>query len=377
MLKKTDIEKLTELRKKLHTIPEPSKKEVQTSHLILNFLSKTNPKKIIKSKTSNGFAVYYGNMKSRNTIVIRSELDGVPVEEKNNFPHKSINKGFSHSCGHDGHMAITCGAGLYFGKKNIENTKLILLFQHAEETGEGANQIIQDNSFDFPDNSMFLGFHNIPGFEKGQILFRDKIFCPGSTGIEISINGKPAHASAPNQGISPIPFINKFISEILNFNDLDSMISITHVNSGKPGFGVVPGDGQINLTLRSFKKNRLEKNIDFIKKQARSVFNNIEYSISFSDYFPAVESFEHVNNRLRKIFLNKGIDFKDLDKPMPWSEDFSFFLNKYNGAFFGIGSGKNQPGLHNENYDFPDDLIEAGVNIFIHLINNYYNGDLI
>lgn len=377
MLKKTDIEKLTQLRKKLHTIPEPSKNEVQTSHILLDFLRKTNPQKIIKSKKSTGFAVYYGNLKSRNTIVLRAELDGVPVEEKNIFQHKSINKGFSHSCGHDGHMAMACGAGLYFGKKSIENTKLILLFQHAEETGDGAHQILSDDSFDFPDNSIFLGFHNIPGFEKGQILFRDKIFCPGSTGIEICINGKPAHASAPNQGISPIPFINKFISEILNFNDLDSMISITHVNSGKPGFGVVPGDGKINLTLRSFKKNRLEKNIDFIKKQARSVFNNIEYSISFSDYFPAVEPCEHVNDRLKKILKNNRFDFNDLDKPMPWSEDFSFFLNKYQGTFFGIGSGKNQPGLHNENYDFPDDLIETGVNIFINLINSFYNGDLI
>ncbi len=131
------INKLTQLRRELHKNPELSGKEIETSKRIKNFAEKYSPHKIISNLGGNGVAILFSGNKNGKTVLIRCDLDALPIDEANSFDHKSIRKNVSHKCGHDGHMAIVCGLIPLLSENKIGNGKVVLLFQPSEETGQG------------------------------------------------------------------------------------------------------------------------------------------------------------------------------------------------------------------------------------------------
>lgn len=360
------------LRKELHKNPEISGKEKITSKIILKHLETTKPDEIKINPKTNAVVAFYKSRQSNNRIVLRSELDAVAITEKTGKEYSSIKNGAAHSCGHDGHMAISCGIGMIFGNKRPLKNDLYLLFQPEEETGRGAQKIIKDKLFSFPKDSLFLGFHNIPGYPMGDVLLKDGVFSPASTGIKITIKGKTSHASTPSRAVSSVLYISKLIKEFIDYKDDDSLITITHVNAGDQNFGITPGDGQICLAIRSFNGRSFNKTIGFIKAL---LINRLkpkrDYTIEFCDSFPSTTSSTDVNSKLCEIFKENNASYRYLNDPMPWSEDFGIYLNQYNGAFIGIGSGRNQPDLHSEDYDFPTKLVSKGINVFKTIIDNY------
>jgi metal-dependent amidase/aminoacylase/carboxypeptidase family protein len=96
-----------------------------------------------------------------------------------------------------------------------------------------------------------------------------------------------------------------------------------------------------------------------------------DYTIEFCDSFPSTVSDNGVNSRLAEILKDNKAAYKYLSKPMPWSEDFGAYLNEYKGAFIGIGSGRKQPDIHSEDYNFPTPLVSKGIKIFKTIIDNY------
>ena len=150
------------LRKELHQYPEVSGKEVNTAKRIKAFIEKHHPTEIIENIGGNGLAVVYEFGKQGKTIVIRCELDALPIEEKNDFEHRSTIKGVSHKCGHDGHMAIVAGLIFWLKEQLFTKGKVVLLFQPAEETGQGAYKVLQDKRFQELKADYVFALHNIP-----------------------------------------------------------------------------------------------------------------------------------------------------------------------------------------------------------------------
>src|SRR5687767_11645364 len=128
---------ILQLRKYIHQHPELSGFEEQTARQIIEFISTHHPAKIIDSIGGHGFVAIY-EFGEGPVILFRSELDALPIEEANEFEHRSIYKGVSHKCGHDGHMAILSGLIFRIKEMPFKKGKIILLFQPAEENGQGA-----------------------------------------------------------------------------------------------------------------------------------------------------------------------------------------------------------------------------------------------
>lgn len=192
---------LIELRKELHKYPELSGKESQTAKRIIEFAKRFNPDEIISKVGGEGVLVIFEGEQKGKTILIRCDLDALPIDEENAFEHKSVYENISHKCGHDGHMSIVSGLIPILSENKIKKGKVVLLFQPAEETGQGASLVLSDAKFTKLKPDFAFALHNLPGFKKNQIIIKKDVFASASKGLIIRLKGKTSHAGEPERGI--------------------------------------------------------------------------------------------------------------------------------------------------------------------------------
>ncbi len=375
-LTEIELETLQAFRKLLHKYPELSGEEKETAEKLEMFISNFNPDKIIKNIGGNGIAFIFGKEHNVPTVMFRADMDALPINEINKFDHKSIHENISHKCGHDGHMAILCGIAIHLFRNPPKKIKVILLFQPEEENGQGAAKVIKDNKFKKLKPDFIFALHNLPGFKKNSIVLSKKNFASASTGLIIDLKGRSSHAAHPEQGNSPAKMTAELILELENlpkkanlFNDF-TLITVIYSKIGDIAFGTNPGKSSLMATLRSFRNDDMEKMQstveEIINKKAKQY--NIEHSIEYTEHFPAttnnIEAIKILESAAKKTKYPKMW----IEEPFRWSEDFGNFAMEYKTALWGLGSGTNHPKLHNNDYDFPDDIIEAGVNVFINII---------
>ena len=370
MLDIATVQKLSEFRKTLHQYPELSGQEEETAKRILDFFKDLNPDKTITGLGGHGLAfVFEGNEKGPTTL-FRCELDGLPIKEENSISHFSTIPNKSHVCGHDGHMAILSGLGTYFSINKPKKGRIVLLFQPAEETGEGAEAVIKDPKFLEIQPDFAFALHNLPGYPLHQILLKQGAFAAASVGMSIHFKGRNSHSAHPEAGNSPAKALAKTIVALEalpqgmeNF----SLVTVVHAELGSIAFGTSPSTAVVRATLRAFENETRALLVSYAEQLATQIADEYGLEISF-DY---VESFAATHNdpEAWKIGLDAaeelGLDIHHVGNPFRWSEDFGLFSSHTKTLLFGLGSGLDHPQLHEPNFDFPDELIETGVGMFV------------
>lgn len=367
---------LIKLRKQIHKYPEIAGKEKDTAERIITFAKKFKPDKIIKNIGGYGLAVIFEGKNKGPVVLIRCELDALPITETNNFNYRSTKENVSHKCGHDGHMTIVSGLIPLLSKNKIKKGNVILLYQPSEETGEGAERILNDKKFQSIKPDYVFALHNLPEFEKNNILIRKMEFASASEGMIIKLKGKTSHAAEPEKGINPslavaeiiqrLSSIPKKLKKIKDF----SLITPIHTKIGKPAFGTSAGYAEVMFTLRSFKNEDMKiltkeavKSVKAISKKYK-----LKTEINFTEIFPATVNDDKCIELLKESAKENNLKVKSLKKPFKWSEDFGHFTVQFKGALFGLGAGIKQPALHNPDYDFPDEILETGIKMFYTII---------
>jgi len=373
---------LTDLRHTIHENAEVSGKEEHTAKIIQDYLKELKPDKIHTGIGGNGVAAEFNGQSEGPTVMIRCELDALPIVEANDdLPYKSKNEGSSHKCGHDGHMAILCGLGHLLNKFKPDKGRAILLFQPAEETGEGAQWVLDDSKFQDIEPDYIFALHNVPGYPKGMILHRPGIFSSASRGLIVKYKGATTHASHPENGKNPALAMAHLIEELLALPQLKTpfsqaaLITIIHAKLGEIAFGTSPGYAEIMATVRTHKDDMMEVLVDKsedISKKNGSI-HDLDTTINWTQVFHATFNEENSHKLVNKIADDLSYDTKLLPEPFSWSEDFGRFTVDHKGAMFGLGSGEKQPQLHNETYDFPDEIIENGSLMFYGIVNEILN----
>ncbi|MFH1051235.1 MAG: amidohydrolase [bacterium] len=377
------MNELIRLRRELHKIAELSGMEKKTSLYIIDNLKKTNPNKIIKGIGGFGVAAEYLGKNAYKTILLRADLDALPINETNKTDYTSQNKSVSHKCGHDGHMTILLGLAKRLNKLIKElNCRVILLFQPAEETAEGALAVINDEKFKKFKPDFIFGLHNLPGFPIGSIIQKKSVFSSASKGLCIKLEGMTSHAAHPENGNSPLIAMISILQGLITLPSLHTKlgsaanITIIHARLGEIAFGTYPGEAEIMATFRSHSNSDME----LLSKKAEKMVSgiaktyNLKLEMKWLEIFPSTINDDYCNDIIINSakYLNKEII--NPSEPLPWSEDFGWYLQKYKGAFFGIGSGVEHPQLHNSDYDFPDEIIETGIDMFEQIIMNTVKG---
>ena len=364
---------LIEFRRELHKYPELSGREAKTAEKIIDKLKSTGPDKIISGLGGYGVAAVYECGKGGKTVMLRADLDALPIPEANDFEYKSTNPGVAHKCGHDGHMTILTGLGYRIGElKKKLNGRIVLLFQPAEETAQGARAVLEDDKFTGIRPDYAFALHNIPGYPKGSIVYRNGVYSSASRGLIVRLKGDTSHAAHPENSRSPVLAMTSLIHELIAIPQYHTafsnaaLVTVIHAKLGERAFGTTPGYAEVMATFRSHSDKDMDKMVDTAEKYAEniSIAHNLEHEIEWVEVFPSTGGTDEMNALVIKAAENAGLEIIEKIVPLPASEDFGFFLNEFDGSFFGLGSGEDQWQLHNSAYDFPDEIIMPGIEIY-------------
>ncbi len=372
----SDIAELTAWRRKLHQFPEISGEEEKTASEVVAFLADTRPDRVITGMGGHGVAVIFDSGRPGPTLLFRSELDALPIEEVGDVAHRSLVPGKSHMCGHEGHTTILAAVARHLSRKRPAKGRVILMFQPAEETGDGAAGVVADPRYDEIVPDFAFSLHNLPGVPFGHVRLKDGVVNCASRGMRATLSGREAHSSMPETGASPMPAVSELMPKLAalgggHFSSDDfAMATVTHVSMGEAVFGVAPGRAEIWTTLRTRLDSRMDDLVASAEKLVRDAAeaHGLACAFDYHEIFVASLNAPEAVAHLRAALDAEGIPHDESGLPMRASEDFGTFGRRAKSAMFFLGAGENRPALHNPDYDFPDDLIPIGAGIFLRSI---------
>ncbi len=369
---------LTELRKELHKHPELSGQEFETAKRIRQFIEKHHPTQIIENIGGAGLAAVYDFPEPGPVVTIRCELDALPIQEENQFAHRSANKGISHKCGHDGHMAIVAGLIFWIKEQVFNSGKIILLFQPAEENGKGAERVINDKNFQALETDYIFALHNIPQEPLGTIIIMEAGFSAEVQSFIVTLKGKASHAAEPEKGINPSTGLADLIiaiSKLNNSNPHDDNFAIltpVHMTMGQKTYGISPSHAELHYTIRTWGAKQMDQlKIEILNTIKTSCANHqLAHELKWLEYFPASKNNRAGNEQVTKAAKENNFEIKERPYPFKFGEDFGWYTKEYDCAMFGLGAGMATPALHNADYDFPDEILGTGISMFARIIEN-------
>jgi amidohydrolase len=384
------IKKQSELHKNMvtwrhhiHKHPELSFKEELTSDYIASVLE-ANDIEMHRGLAVTGIVATIHGKKEGRIIGLRADMDALPIQEKNDFSHKSVHDGKMHACGHDGHSTMLLGAAVHLKENNNFSGTVHFIFQPAEEGGGGGRVMVEEGIFEkFPCEAVY-GMHNWPGMAEGQFAVHDTAVMAANETLKISIKGKGGHAAMPDQCVDPVVIGAQIITALQsvvsrNVAPLDSaVVSITMVDAGFVS-NVIPNDMNLTGSLRYFST---EVGIE-VKAKIKKIVEGISHSMGATATFSSTPNYPATVNTPKhaELCANAAAEVVGSqnvlrnEKPSMGSEDFSFLLNASEGAYIWIGNGlvpEDGPEggcmLHNTEYDFNDEILPLGSSYWVQLV---------
>ena len=370
-------------RHHIHKHPELSFKEEMTSDYIASVLESHNIEMHRGLAVTGIVATIHGTKKGK-AIGLRADMDALPIQEKNEFNHKSVHDGKMHACGHDGHSTMLLGAAVYLKEHNNFAGTVHCIFQPAEEGGGGGRVMVEEGIFEkFPCDAVY-GMHNWPGLAEGQFAVHDTAVMAANETLKITIKGKGGHAAMPDQCIDPIMIGSQVVTALQSVVSrtvapLDAaVISITMVDAGFVS-NVIPNEMNLTGSLRYFKTEVGDE----VKNKIESIAKGISESMGATATFSSTPNYPATVNTPKHAQLcaqaaEKVVGKKNVlrnEKPSMGSEDFSFLLNASEGAYIWIGNRlvpEDSPEggcmLHNTQYDFNDEILPVGSSYWVELV---------
>ena len=313
---------------------------------------------------------------SGKTVGLRADMDALPIQEVRDLPHKSQIDGAMHACGHDGHTAMLLGAARHLAENRDFDGTVVVIFQPAEEGGAGGKAMVDDGMMERFGIQEVYGMHNVPGMPIGTFASKVGPLMAAADHIEITIEGKGAHAAMPHNGIDTVLVASAVVQALQsivsrNVDPLDqAVVSITQIHSGD-AFNVIPQTAELAGTVRTFTpetRDLAERRIEEICAGVAATYG-ATITANYTRNYPAT-----VNHADQTGFaLDVAADIvgesavqRNMDGMMG-GEDFSFMLLERPGNFIFVGNG-DTAGLHHPEYDFNDDVIPYGCSYWISLV---------
>lgn len=377
-------DQLIRLRRALHRRPELSGEEAETARTVAEALKRFMPTRVITGLGGHGLAGVFDSGREGPTVMLRAELDALPIAETADLDYRSRIPGVGHMCGHDGHAAILVGVAARLPEMLPRLTgRVVLLFQPAEETARGAEAVLADEKFTELKPDYVFGLHNLPGFPEGSVIVRQGIFAAASRGFIVRLTGRTSHAGEPQHGISPVLAMTSLIHALMDLPrryaspGRGALVTVIHARLGEIAFGTSPGYAEVMATLRSHSDEELGTMARRAEELAGEIArtHGLGCGTEWVEEFPALVNDDGCVGVVERAAQKMGAEIIRPASPFPWTEDFSYFLGKIPGAFFGLGAGEDHPQLHSPGYDFPDGIIPRGVEMFAGILTGVLRGD--
>lgn len=376
-------DELVAVRRDLHAHPETAFEEVRTAGIVAETLTSLG----LEVQTGVGKTGVVAMLDGRDdgpTVLVRADMDALPIHEANTVDYVSRTAGKMHACGHDAHTAIGLAVAKMLTKHRDQiRGRVKFVFQPAEEIAQGARAMIEDGALDNPRPDVALGLHVWNSLPIGKLGVADGPTMAGSSLWTATITGKGAHAAAPHLGIDPVVCAAHIITALQtivarNVDPMDTaVVSATQVHTGD-AHNVIPQTATLTGTMRTFRTEVR----DLVTKRMGEIISGVAAALGCEAEFHIehrtgpVVNHPDVGSRLRPRFSAiVGADNLDLTTRTMGGEDMSFFMTDVPGMFFFVGSANAERGLnfghHHPQFDIDEDALPLGAALLATAVAEY------
>ena len=374
---KAYFEYTRDLRRDFHMHPELGFKEVRTAIIVNRELSKMGLE--VKNGVGQTGVVALIEGKSPGPIVlIRFDMDALPIQEETGADYASVNQGVMHACGHDGHVAIGLTVARILDKYRNEFTGTVkLIFQPAEEGLGGAEWMIKDGVLENPRPDFALSLHVWNEKPVGWIGIVPGPVMAAADTFTVKIIGKGGHGAVPHLCNDPILATSQVINMLQgivsrNVSPLKSAVITVASIHGGDAFNVIPPDVELKGTIRTFEPEIR----DMVISRFHQIVENVatatgcESQIDIRSITPALINHQDVTSRVqeiaRRILPNEQLDYHTITMG---SEDMAFIMQQIPGCYFFVGSANNDKKLdashHHPKFDFDETILPNAVGLMV------------
>ena len=369
-------DEMTEWRRYLHMHPELGQHCQKTASFVVDRLRDFNVDEIHEGIAISGVVAIIKGRGYKDgdgpTIGLRADMDALPITEATGAEWASKNSGKMHACGHDGHTTMLLGAARYLAETRNFNGRIALIFQPAEETGGGAELMVQEGMLERFNVREVYALHNAPGTPVGQFYTTPGPIMAAVDTFHVDVKGEGGHGAYPQDTRDPIPAalsIAQAIGTIVSRNNSaldDLVVSVTMIHAGMAD-NIISEDAYLGGTVRTFDKDvqvMVQKRMAEIVAGQAASFNvsaTLRYNVGFPPTINSPAQTEFAVEVAREVAA-EGIVVADSPREMG-AEDFAYFLEKKPGCYLFVGNG-DTAGLHHPNYDFDDATIAYGASFF-------------
>ncbi|MEL6959479.1 MAG: M20 aminoacylase family protein [Pseudomonadota bacterium] len=363
---------MTAWRRHLHMHPELGQHCHETAKFVGERLREFGVDEIHEGIAVSGVIAIINGKGDGPTIGLRADMDALPITEETGADWASTNPGKMHACGHDGHTTMLLGAARYLAETRNFAGRIALIFQPAEETGGGAELMVEEGVIERFGLSQVYALHSAPGTPVGQFYTTPGPIMAAVDTFHVDIQGVGGHGAYPHETRDPIPVavsIAQAMATIVSRNHRpldDLVVSVTMIHAGTAD-NVIPSTAYLGGTVRTFDpgvramvKRRIE---EIVTGQAASF--GVEATLRYEKGYPPTVNAEAETAfavEVAREVAADGIVEAERQREMG-AEDFSYFLEKVPGSYLFVGNG-NTAGLHQPDYDFDDNTAPYGASFF-------------
>jgi len=371
-------------RRDFHMYPELAFEEVRTARIVAEHLTQLGMEVQIGVGKTGVIGILEGEADGP-TVLVRADMDALPITEENETEYVSTTGGKMHACGHDGHTSIALGvATLFANHRDKIAGRIKFVFQPAEEIGAGANAMVKDGALENPKPDVSLALHLWNDIPLGKLGVADGPVMAAAGVFKIQISGSGGHGASPHYTVDPVVCAAQIVMALQtivsrNADPLDqAVVSVTQIHTGTAN-NIIPERALLSGTIRTFRPKVHElvtrRMWEIVEHTATAM--NCKAELEISNASKPVVNHPEVSQTVRHAFQQIGIpeDQFLLDERTMGAEDVGVFMTDTPGMFFFLGCANPGRGLdyahHHPRFDFDEEALPMGVALLSAAVGEY------
>ena len=358
------------LRRDLHRIPETAYTEKKTAAYVAAYLRKLGLK-VQTGVATHGVVAQLDSGRPGPTVMIRADMDALPLQEETGLAFASTHDGAMHACGHDAHMAMALGAATVMTHlDNPFNGTIKFVFQPAEEGPGGAKPMIEAGVMENPTVDYAIGCHLWSEIPEGTIGVRSGCLMAAMNKFDLKIIGKGGHGANPHACVDALEVATQVVNALQRvvsrqMDPLEPTVVTVGTFHAGTAFNIIPVTAELSGTTRTFNEDTWRTWEERFDRIIRGVCDSMgaTFELKFDEGNPPTINDDEISELVKRCAAKVvGLDKVVVPEQTMGAEDMSFFLQRAKGCYFAVGVGNEAwPSEHNPKFDFNERVLALGV----------------